>query len=147
MSPRPCAGVNFLTLRAIPASAGMTSRSSEIFERVGDCNRKQNSKEAIATCCTSELCDRETNMLYALVRVGDCNRKQSNREAIATSWGSAMKMHKCIFTALALRTFHVKHFLSTKNSHLSKMYSRIFLKNKGSRPIFRCDCDLVMLNC
>ena len=61
------AGVNFLTLRAIPASAGMTSGSSEIFERVGDCTRKQGS-----------------------------------REAIATSWGSAMKMHKCIFTALAL---------------------------------------------
>ena len=53
-------------LEPVPASAGMTSGSSEIFVRVGDCTRKQNSREAIATCCTSELCDRETNMLYML---------------------------------------------------------------------------------
>lgn len=29
--------------------------------------------------------------------------------AIATSWGSTMKIHKCIFAVLALRMFHVKH--------------------------------------
>ena len=73
------AGVNFLTLRAIPASAGMTSGSS-IPASAG------------MTSGSSEIFE----------RVGDCTRKQGSREAIATSWGSAMKMHKCIFTALAL---------------------------------------------
>ena len=94
------AGVNFLTLRAIPASAGMTSGSSEIFERVGDCTRKQGSREAIATIPASAGMTSGSSEIFE--RVGDCTRKQGSREAIATSWGSAMKMHKCIFTALAL---------------------------------------------
>ena len=35
--------------------------------------------------------------------------------AIATSWGSAMKIHKCIFAVLALRMFHVKHLRCASN--------------------------------
>ena len=88
------AGVIFLTLRAIPTSAGMTSGNSEVYVRVGDCIRKQNSKEAIAT-----------------------------------SWGSAMKMHKCIFTALALQTFHVKHFfIHKKFTFIKNLFTDIFKK-------------------
>jgi hypothetical protein len=40
-----------------------------------------------------------------------------------------MKMHKCIFTALALRTFHVKHFfIHKKFTFIKNLFTDIFKK-------------------